>query len=164
MAYRKQPDELYGIRPLTGTSPGWRVALVRRGEEHMRSFSAARYGSLDLALVAAKAWRDRVAHEVRPLTKAEYSQLLRSNNSSGYPGVYLRCQRKRNAAGEEVEYLFWQAQTPEGVKPFRSKSFSVSRFGFDAAFERAIEARKDFVAGLQGYYLYAAPEHLRPSV
>ena len=163
MAYRKQPDEMYGIRPLTGASPGWRVALVRRGEEHLRCFSAARYGSLDSALVAAKAWRDRVACELRPLTKAEYSQLVRSNNSSGHPGVYLRRQRKRNAAGQEVEYLFWQAQTPEGVTPFRSKSFSVTRFGFDAAFELAVEAREAFVQGLQGYYLHAAPDHLRPS-
>lgn len=163
MAYRKQPDEMYGIRPLTGASAGWRVALVRRGEEHLRCFSAARYGSLDSALVAAKAWRDRVACEVRPLTKAEYSQLMRSNNSSGCPGVYLRRQKRRNAAGQEVEYLFWQAQTPEGVKPFRSKSFSVVRFGFDAAYELAVEARESFVQGLHGYYLPAVPDHLRPS-
>lgn len=164
MAYRRQPDEMYGIRPLTGESPGWRVTLVRRGEEYLRCFSAARYGSMDSALVAAKAWRDRVAHEARPLTKAEYSQLVRSNNSSGYPGVYLKRQRRRNAAGQEVEYLFWQAQTPDGVKPARSKSFSVSRFGFDAAFELAVEARAAFVQELQGYYLHAVPAHLQPSL
>lgn len=163
MAYRKQPDEMYCIRPLTGASAGWRVALVRRGEEYLRCFTVARYGSQDLALVAAKAWRDRIAQEARPLTKAEYSQVVRSNNSSGHPGVYLRRQRKRNAAGQEVEYLLWQAQTPEGVKPFRSKSFSVSRFGFDAAFELAVEARQEFVQALQGYYLHSVPLHLQPN-
>lgn len=163
MAYRKQPDEMYGIRPLTGDSAGWRVTLVRRGKEYLRCFSVARHGSLDAALVAARAWRDRIAHEARPLTKAEYSQLLRSNNSSGHPGVYLRRQKKRNAAGQEVEYLFWQAQTPEGVTPFRSKSFSVSRFGFDSAFNLAVEARATFVQGLSGYYLHAVPESFRPA-
>ena len=86
----------------------------------------------------------------------------RSNNSSGCPGVYLRRQKWCNAAGHEVEYLFWQAQTPEGVKPFRSKSFSVTRFGFDAAFDLAVEAREAFVQELQGYYLHAVPTHLQP--
>jgi hypothetical protein len=82
-----------------------------------------------------------------PETKEAFSQRVKPNNTSGAPGVYLKRQvvRRGNWTGE---YAFWQAQTPQGVKPFRSRSFSVDRYGFDEAFARAVQARAEFVAQL----------------
>ena len=62
------------------------------------------------------------------------------------------------------EYTHWQAQTPHGVKPFRSRSFSVDRYGFDGAYELAAQARAEFVAEVEGYVGVALiPKRFRPA-
>ena len=62
------------------------------------------------------------------------------------------------------EYVFWQAQTPQGAKPFRSRSFSVDRYGFDEAFARAVQARLEFVAMVEGYVgVTPIQERFRPA-
>jgi len=45
-------------------------------------------------------------------------------------------------------YRFWQAQTPDGVKPFKSKSFSLLKYGDMHAYALAVAARKKFEAAL----------------
>jgi hypothetical protein len=72
-----------------------------------------------------------------PETKQEFSRRLLPTNTSGCPGVYLQHQvvRRDDWSGE---YTHWRAQTPQGVKPFRSRSFSVDRYGFDGAYEFAV--------------------------
>jgi hypothetical protein len=37
------------------------------------------------------------------------------------------------------------------VKPLRSRSFSVDRYGFEGAYELAVQARAEFVAEVEGY-------------
>ena len=79
------------------------------------------------------------------------------------PGVYLMRQiiRRGDWSGE---YTHRQAQTPQGVKPFRSRSFSVERYGFDEAFALAVKARAEFLADAGGYVgLTQVPERLRPA-
>jgi hypothetical protein len=44
-----------------------------------------------------------------------------------------------------------QMQTPQGLKPFRSRSFSVARYGYDGAYELAVQARDELVAEVDGY-------------
>jgi hypothetical protein len=62
------------------------------------------------------------------------------------------------------EYAHWQAQTPQGVKPSRARSFSVDRYGFDAAYELAVQARAEFVAEVEGHVgLTPIPEQFRPA-
>ena len=112
---------------------------------------------------AARAWRDGMTQSLLPETKQEFSQRMRPDNTSGYPGVYLKRQvvRRGDWSGE---YAFWQAQTPQGVKPFRSRSFSVDRYGFDGAYELAVQARAEFVAEVEGYVgLTPIPERFRPA-
>lgn len=97
-----------------------------------------------------------------PETKQEFSQRVKVNNTSGCPGVYLKRQtiRRGNWSGE---YAFWQAHTPEGVKPFRPRSFSVDRYGYDGAYELAVQARAEFVAEVQGFFGVAPiPKRFRP--
>jgi hypothetical protein len=46
-----------------------------------------------------------------PLAKQEFLKHLRSGNTSGCSGVYLR-QSVRRIRGRTYEYTYWQAQTP----------------------------------------------------
>jgi len=49
------------------------------------------------------------------------------------------------------------------VKPFRSRSFSVERYGFDGAFALAVKARAEFVAEVEGYAgVTPIPQRFRP--
>jgi hypothetical protein len=78
--------------------------------------------------------------------------------------VYFKRQvvRRGDWSGE---YVCWQAQTPQGVKPFRSRSFSVDRYGFDGAYELAVQARAEFVAAVEGFIgVTPIPERFRPAV
>jgi hypothetical protein len=79
-------------------------------------------------------------------------------------GVYLRRQivRRGDWTGECVH---WQAQTPQGIKPFRSRSFSIDRYGFDGAYNMAVKARAEFVAEVEWYIgVTPIPERFRPAV
>jgi len=114
-------------------------------------------------LKSARSWRDRMARKRQPETKQEFSQRLRPDNTSGYPGVYFKRQVVRRGDWRG-EYAFWQAQTPQGVKPFRSRSFSVERYGFDGAYALAVKARADFVAEVEGYVgVTPIPKRFRPA-
>jgi hypothetical protein len=156
-------EDLYGILELPGDA-GWRVAVVRKGQEFNRLFSSSRHGGKRQALKAAQAWRDHAATHAQAITKAEYVQSIRRNNTSGCPGVYLKRQRKPAAGGKIREFVFWTACTPDGITPRQSKSFSVARFGFDVAFEKAVQARLNFVQQLKGFHLPTVPKRLHPKM
>ena len=49
--------------------------------------------------------------------------------------------RKTTKNGSVVTHVIWQAQTPLSAVPFRSRSFSVSKFGDEEAYWMAVEAR-----------------------
>lgn len=155
-------DDFYAIKPAkSGNDMGWDVAVHRHGKPYRKSFTVHRYGSTEAALTAARAWRDEVVQSVRALTLAEYSNLERSNNTSGYPGVYLMRTTKRGKDGSVRVTLAWEARSPTGLKPAQKKSFAILKFGEDKAYELAVEARKGFVAQLDGFLLRRVPAHLR---
>ena len=79
------------------------------------------------------------------------------------PSVYLMRQiiRRSDWSGE---YAFCQAQTPQGVRPFGSRSFSVDRYGLDGAYELGAQARAEFVAKVEGHVGVALiPKRFRPA-
>ena len=67
---------------------------------------------------------------------------------------------KKDKSGQTRVYMAWEARTPTGIKPAKKKSFSVLRYGDDKAYALAIEARKKFVAQLNGYRFDGVPEYL----
>ena len=77
----------------------------------------------------------------REVTVAEFCQHKRSNNSSGVPGVhFLR---------PAVQPLgIWQAKLKLSDGRSMSKSFSVSKYGADGAFKRAVAAREQMLASI----------------
>ncbi len=99
---------------------------------------------------------------VLPETKQAFSQHLRPDNTSGCPGVYLRRQFVKRGDWQG-EYACWQAHTPQGVKPFRSRSFSVNRYGFDEAYALAVQARAEFITEASGFFgVTHIPDRFRP--
>lgn len=160
----RKPDPWYAIRTREGPwGTVYRVSFTRHGKNVARLFRVRDYGTARAALKAARAWRDGMTKALAPETKQEYSQRVQPNNTSGCPGVYLKRQLVRR--GDWMgEYAFWQAQTPQGIKPFRSRSFSVDRYGFDGAYEMAVKARAEFVAEVEGYIgLTPIPQRFRPA-
>jgi MOSC domain-containing protein YiiM len=124
---------------------GWRVTFVRAGVTYDKVFADKDHGGQDSTLIAAQAWRDETMQSVPTLTRRDISQLVKPTNTSGVPGVYYR-KVGYLKAGKRVYHHVWQAQTPEGVTPYRSRSFGINRYGHDKAFELAVQARQCFLA------------------
>lgn len=126
----------------------WRVSLRCRGTNHAKGFPVLRHGSVEAALQAAQAWRDQLARSLQPYTQQELVQKLRTNNTSGTPGVFKMKTSRRRSDGSVAVYVHWEARTPEGVKPARKKAFSTLRYGEEKAYELAVAARAAFVQAL----------------
>lgn len=127
---------------------GWRVSIRRSrpGRCFQKFFADHLFGGEASALKAAQTWRDEVQRQHPAFTKNDLASLMRKHNSSGTPGVYRKIQRKRARNGSVSLHVVWQAQTPLALEPFRSRSFSVAKFGEEEARQRAIDARKEFEA------------------
>jgi hypothetical protein len=160
----RTPDPWYAIRIRKGPCGiVYRVTLTRHGKNVATLFRERDFGSARAALKAARAWRDQMTQTFMPETKQEFSQRLLPANTSGCPGVYLKRQvvKRGHWTGE---YAYWQARSPEAVKPVRTRSFSVDRYGFDGAYALAVNARTEFVAEVEGYVGVAQiPERFRPA-
>ncbi len=162
--HNRKPDPWYAIRTRTGAlGIVYRVSFTRHGKNVSELFRARDFDNARAALKAARAWRDSMTRKLLPETKQEFSLRVRPDNTSGCPGVYLKRQIVRSGKWSG-EYAHWQAQTPQGVKPFRSRTFSVDRYGFDVAYELAVQARTEFVAEVEGYFgVMPIPERFRPT-
>ncbi len=160
----RKPDPWYAIRTRNGPwGIVYRVSFTRHGKNVAKLFRARDYRAARSALKAARVWRDSMTRTLTPETKQEFSQRVRPDNTSGCSGVYLKRQVLRRGAWSG-EYAHWQALTPQGVKPMRSRSFSVDRYGFDGAYELAVQARAEFVAEVEGYVgVTPIPERFRPA-
>jgi hypothetical protein len=163
MAYRPRLDPWYAIRERIGPcGTAYLVRLTRKGALHTKRFRERDFGTASAALRAARAWRDDVARVHTPETKQAFSGRSFPHNTSGCPGVYLKRQVIVRR-GKQYEYLHWQAQSPAGAKPWRSRSFSVDRYGYDDAYLLAVDARAELVALVRGYVgVTQIPKRFRP--
>lgn len=126
----------------------WRAQVRCRGVSHAKGFPVLRHGSKEAALHAAQAWRDQLMQPMQPYSQQERVQRLRTNNTSGAPGVYRMKSTRLRSDGSVATYIHWEARTPEGAKPSRKKAFSILRHGEEQAYEMAIAARDAFVQSL----------------
>lgn len=135
----------FEAQPGLGT---WRVQVQRHGVTHAKRFPVLRHGSVEAARLAALAWREEVCANHPPRLRQEVVQQHRRNNTSGAPGVFRNCTKRRRPDGSLAIYWHWEARTPEGMLPARKRAFSVARYGEAVAFELAKQARRDFVSAL----------------
>jgi hypothetical protein len=114
------------------------VHFRRRGKLYYKRFYDRKCGGSKKARISAITWRDRKLIEAKPLTYREFHQQVRSNNTSGVPGVHFLRTTKQPQG-------IWQAriQLPDGRKIHRT--FSVRKFGERRAFERAVAARAEML-------------------
>lgn len=151
---RKMPStglpRFYGIYRQVSRAGGvsWRVCLSRRGRSFSRTFSVKRYGSDEAAIGAALAYRNKLVSEHAMVSRRENHVILRANCHSGIPGVRL----SKTSASER-----WIASIRLSEGGSTSASFCVKKYGFDQAFELAVQARKQMLALVVDQKTFRAP-------
>ena len=131
----------------------WVVTLSRKGEMFRMHFSDGVHGGKRKALAAAKAWRDAIIEKHPPLTVQEHCSILKKNNRSGIAGV---C-RAQNTDGR----WYWVARWSPAPYKGKQVKFSIHKYGEQGAFRRAVRARKQALAALEGFFDPA--RHRRPA-
>jgi len=151
----------YGIiyQKQLGRSDSFIVSVCRRGRTYTRRFAFSKYGGMNATLKAAILWRNVLLGEKPVLTLREFHSRVRSNNTSGVPGVTFHTSPKQPLGS-------WQAKIAlrDGRRFFRQ--FSVRKFGYNEAYARAVQARSEFLCHVpeQAYVIApAAKRHLMSS-
>lgn len=122
------------------TTGGFLVRLTRRGKLHTEYFPDEKYGGKRKSLVAAKKHRDALEQRWKGFTSKQLSKKVRSNNTSGTPGVRLVSETDPRWPSEpEYEYYIAQWSPSKGVR--KTKRFSVKKYGKKKALELAVKAR-----------------------
>lgn len=128
---------MYGISRAIGhrDGPGWNVHLTRNGVHFSKPFPFSMYGGEEPALIRAQAWRDDIVKAHPPRTRVQIATQLKSNNTSGIPGVTCQLGRDGNVVG-------WIAGTTLSPGKKLTKYFSVGRHGAAQAKLLAIAERQ----------------------
>lgn len=121
---------------------GYLVHLSRQGVLHRKRFADALHGGKSGALKAARAWRDEIIANHPHLSREQYAQILRKNNTSGAPGVYALRNSDDEIAGWIARWL------QPGSDRYVIRKFSNSLHGAARAKQLAIAAREAGVADL----------------
>lgn len=122
---------------------GYLVHLSRQGVLHRMRFADSKHGGKAGALKAARAWRDAVIEQYPHLSRAQYAQILRKNNTSGAPGVHAIKDAGGEITGWAARWLL------PGSERTVNRKFSNAMHGAARAKQLAIAARNDGVADLQ---------------
>lgn len=123
---------------------GYLVNLSRQGVKYVHRFSDGVLGGKREALKAARAWREEVIARHAPLSRQQYAQILRRNNTSGVPGVYA-------IKNPEGEVTGWSASWLQpGSNRYLIRKFANSVHGAVRAKQLAITARESGIAELAG--------------
>lgn len=120
----------------TSDTGHWQVDFTRRHQRYAHRFHDSIYGSSGAALRAAVAWRDGTLAYIEALGVAEVYKAKHSGNPSSVEGVHFR-RSSRWPAG------IWMAELKLANGSLLRKSFHVSAYGRDKAFELAAAARKE---------------------
>lgn len=130
-----------GRYPTSATCGNWRVSMHADGALHRKTFSDSKYGGQDAALAAAIAWRDDIFRNLKLPTASAMLTSVHANNSSTVVGVFVIDANEARTRGH------WVARAPKkkGASQ-KSRRFSVAKYGWTQAFERAVQARAEFVA------------------
>jgi hypothetical protein len=142
---------MYAIKHFQATSGTWYwvVTFSRHGKMFSKRFYEPKYGGSMRARKAAIAWRDEMLAQIKPMTVVEFSQKIRSNNTSGVPGVTFH-KTTRQPEG------IWQAGLTLFSGKRLRKSFSILLHGERKAYELAVQARQAMLEEAKdSVYLYA---------
>lgn len=150
---------MYGISRIDDPqfrTHAWRVSFSRRGKRYVKNFPDKKLGGKTRALQQAKQYRDQFIAENPPISRKEFCSILRGNNKSGITGVYRYAKSFKLKNGEIKESWYWEATWPIGNSQQAHVAFSVNELGERRARQRAVRARKQALAQLDGYYWASA--------
>ncbi|TIX90842.1 AP2/ERF family transcription factor [Rhizobium sp. P44RR-XXIV] len=131
-------EHFYALKrvfPRGSISGAWRLVLRRQGQQIGRTFKDSAYGSAEAAFEQARDYRDAVMQAWPPATLREKANCRRSDNTSGVSGVY----KAHDPQPRWVAYISSQEGT-------RTRSYSVSKYGEEAAKHLAIAKRHTWLA------------------
>ncbi len=157
---RSKPAAMYGI---TRGARSWKVTLTRNAVVFFKQFGFRMHQGEAAALLRAQAWRDEVIKKHPPTPRREMAQILRSNNTSGIPGVWCK-------TGPDGNPQYWIAETRIAPGKKLTKCFSVGRYGKHAKKLALAERQRQLqqMAGLllphpDEAHMRAAPARKLPS-
>lgn len=156
----KTHKTLYGISRVddeVNRSHGWRVSLRRHGRRFVKSFPDKKYRGRSKALAQARQYRNLIVSLYPPLTRAEFSNTLRKNNTSGVPGVSFVTYRYQLPNGREREASYWEAIWPTSPGSSARRRFSTAIYSYQRAFELACAARQRELENVEGFYWCSQP-------
>ncbi len=122
---------------------GYLVHLSRQGVLHRMRFADSKHGGKAGALKAARVWRDAVIEKYPHLSRAQYAQILRKNNTSGAPGVYAIKNADGDITGWAARWLL------PGSERTVIRKFAISMHGAARAKQLAIAAREEGIIDLE---------------
>ena len=136
------------IQRIDNARHAWKVCLKRKVKIVHKHFTDSAYGGTAQALAAAIAWRDETEAKHSTASYAIWKrELMRRTNTTGLVGIYRGSNPKiRN--GRVIEFYYWQAYWSGADGKRISKTFSINKYGEEAAKELAIEARREGLAQL----------------
>lgn len=88
------------------------------------------------------AYRDLVVQTAPPMSMRDFASIVRTNNTSGVPGVSRRI---------EGQYVYWTAIVYLPTGKTRRRSFSVKKYGEENARAKAMSARQELLEALHGW-------------
>lgn len=136
-----KPAAMYGVNEY---ATKWIVILKRDGKNLAKTFAFSTHGGREAALTQAQSWRDEVIRQHPQVERRVNAQRLKSNNSSGVPGVFCQCW-------PDGRPMRWVTQTVAAKGgPVLSSSFAVKKHGYEQAKEMAIAAREKHLEQVAG--------------
>ena len=124
---------------------------------HVRNFADKKCGGKRKALQMARAYRDELIGKIPPLSRKEFSGILRRHNRTGVVGVCRYSKRYTLKNGTVRHSWYWEAIWPTSPGKSETVRFSVNRFGEAGAFKRACAARARGFKQIEGVYWRCEP-------
>lgn len=126
----------------SGSTHGWQVKFQYEEKEISKFFSDSKYGGMETALGEAKIFRDSFLIDWHAV-KSNKAENLNNPNDSKIIGVMFVKGKKKVRTDEHSSYWHAQWTTTDGKKEF--KNYFVAKYGYDKAYELAVQARSDAV-------------------
>jgi len=119
---------------------GWFIRLTRKGKRYSAFCSDKKCGGRSKALAKAKAIYAKMVKDHPPMSRKEFSQIIRRSNKTGIVGVTKLIKIVRGK-----KYVFWMATWSPKPGQVAKQAFSIDKYGPTKAKKLAIQAR---IAGL----------------
>jgi len=139
--------QIYRIDHEPSWTHSWFVTVQRRGRVYHRHFADNVYGGKRKALAVAERYRNWLIARLRPMTRREICRIKKKNNRSGISGV-TRIDAMETGRGRPRHRQYWLAQWPIGSGKAKTRKFSITRYGEQGAFQRAVQARRKALRAL----------------